>query len=86
MKSNGLTDKEYDTLWRLLEKANVLWQYYEKEHIAEDFTDEQWNKFLEDYQDGFADSVYETARICVVDFQIDNEIVPKSIQKLEENK
>tara|TARA_A100001391_G_scaffold116242_1_gene78710 strand:+ start:956 stop:1216 length:261 start_codon:yes stop_codon:yes gene_type:complete len=86
MKSNGLTDKEYDTLWRLLEKANVLWQYYEKEHIAEDFTDEQWNKFLEDKQDGFADSVYETARICVVDFQIDNEIVPKSIQKLEENK
>lgn len=85
MKSNGLTDKEYDTLWRLLEKANVLWQYYEKEHIAEDFTDEQWNKFLEDKQDGFADSVYETARICVVDFQIDNEIVPKSIQKLEEN-
>ena len=84
MKSNGLTDKEYDTLWRLLEKANVLWQYYEKEHIAEDFTDEQWNKFLEDKQDGFADSVYETARICVVDFQIDNEIVPKSIQKLEE--
>ena len=86
MKSNGLTDKEYDTLWRLLEKANVLWQYYEKEHIAEDFTDQQWNKFLEDKQDGFADSVYETARICVVDFQIDNEIVPKSIQKLEENK
>ena len=86
MKRNGLTDKEYDTLWRLLEKANVLWQYYEKEHIAEDFTDEQWNKFLEDKQDGFADSVYETARICVVDFQIDNEIVPKSIQKLEENK
>ena len=84
MKSNGLTDKEYDTLWRLLEKANGLWQYYEKEHIAEDFTDEQWNKFLEDKQDGFADSVYETARICVVDFQIDNEIVPKSIQKLEE--
>tara|TARA_Y100000033_G_C2701081_1_gene88628 strand:- start:125 stop:391 length:267 start_codon:yes stop_codon:yes gene_type:complete len=84
MKSNKLTDKEYDTLWRLLEKANVLWQYYEKEHIAEDFTDEQWNKFLEDKQDGFADSVYETARICVVDFQIDNEIVPKSIQKLEE--
>ena len=84
MKNNGLTDKEYDTLWRLLEKANVLWQYYEKEHIAEDFTDEQWNKFLEKYEDGFSDSVYETARICVVDFQIDNEIVPKSIQKLEE--
>jgi hypothetical protein len=75
MKSNGLTDKEYDTLWRLLEKANVLWQYYEKEHIAEDFTDEQWNKFLEDKQDGFADSVYETARICVVDFQIDNKLI-----------
>ena len=35
MKSNKLTDKEYDTLWKLLEKANVLWQYYEKEHIAE---------------------------------------------------
>ena len=75
MKSNGLTDKEYDTLWRLLEKANVLWQYYEKEHIAEDFTDEQWNKFLEDKQDGFADSVYETAMICVVDFEVDNKLV-----------
>ena len=83
MDSNKLTDKEYDTLLRLLEKANVLWQYYEKEHIAEDFTDEQWNKFLKDKQDGFADSVYETARICVVDFQIHNDIVPKSIKKLE---
>ena len=72
MKSNNLTDKEYDTLWRLLEKANVLWQYYEKEHIAEDFTDEQWNKFLEDKQDGFADSVYETAMICVYAFEVDN--------------
>ena len=75
MKSNKLTDKEYDTLWRLLEKANVLWQYYEKEHIAEDLTDEQWNKFLEDKQDGFADSVYETARMCVVDFEVDNKLV-----------
>ena len=68
MKSNKLTDKEYDTLWRLLEKANVLWQYYEKEHIAEDFTDEQWNKFLEDYQDGFSDGTYYTALDCVQEF------------------
>ena len=69
MKSNKLTDKEYDTLWRLLEKANVLWQYFEKDHIAEELTDEQWNKFLVDYQDGFADGVVETAMICVSDFQ-----------------
>tara|TARA_B100001939_G_scaffold124368_1_gene107856 strand:+ start:909 stop:1160 length:252 start_codon:yes stop_codon:yes gene_type:complete len=75
MKSNKLTDKEYDTLWRLLEKAGVLWQYFEKEHIAEDLTDEQWNKFLEDYQDGFSDGVYETAMICVSDFKVDNKLV-----------
>tara|TARA_R100000152_G_C6656969_1_gene96941 strand:+ start:400 stop:630 length:231 start_codon:yes stop_codon:yes gene_type:complete len=68
MKSNGLTDKEYDTLWRLLEKAGVLWQYFEKEHIAEDLTDEQWNKFLEDYQDGFSDGTYYTALDCVQEF------------------
>ncbi len=68
MKSNKLTDKEYDTLWRLLEKAGVLWQYFEKEHIAEDLTDEQWNKFLEDYQDGFSDGTYYTALDCVQEF------------------
>ncbi len=68
MKSNKLTDKEYDTLWRLLEKADVLWQYFEKEHIAEDLTDEQWNKFLEDYQDGFSDGTYYTALDCVQEF------------------
>ena len=68
MKSNKLTDKEYDTLWRLLEKADVLWQQFEKEHIAEDLTDEQWNKFLEDYQDGFSDGTYYTALDCVQEF------------------
>ena len=68
MKSNKLTDKEYDTLWRLLEKADVLWQYFEKEHIAEDLTDDQWNKFLEDYQDGFSDGTYYTALDCVQEF------------------
>ena len=68
MKSNKLTDKEYDTLWKLLEKAGVLWQYFEKEHIAEDLTDEQWNKFLEDYQDGFSDGTYYTALDCVQEF------------------
>ena len=68
MKSNKLTDKEYDTLWRLLEKAGVLWQYFEKEHIAEDLTDEQWNKFLVDYQDGFSDGTYYTALECVQEF------------------
>ena len=68
MKSNKLTDKEYDTLWRLLEKADVLWQYFEKEYIAEDLTDEQWNKFLEDYQDGFSDGTYYTALDCVQEF------------------
>ena len=77
MKSNKLTDKEYDTLWRLLEKADVLWQYFEKEHIAEDLTDEQWNKFIEDKQDGFSDSVYETAMICVEDFEVDDKITIK---------
>ena len=69
MKGNNLTDKEYDTLWELLERANVLWQYFEKDHIAQDLTDEQWNKFLADKQDGFAEGVYETAMICVSDFQ-----------------
>ena len=49
----------------LKKQMSCLKQYYEKEHIAEDLTDEQWNKFLEDKQDGFADSVYETARMCV---------------------
>lgn len=75
MKGNNLTDKEYDILWELLEKANVLWQYYEKDHIAQDLTDEQWNKFLIDCQDGFSDGTYETAMICVSDFEVDNELV-----------
>jgi len=80
MKGNNLTDKEYDTLWELLERANVLWQYFEKDHIAQDLTDEQWNKFLADKQDGFADSVYETAMICVSDFEMEENNESKWIQ------
>jgi len=64
----SLTEKEQKQLWYLLEKANVLWQYFEKQHIAEDLTDKQWEKFIEEYQDGFANGTYYTALDCVEEF------------------
>lgn len=38
---------------------NTLWQYLEKEHldIDDEMTDEQWELFVNDYNDSFADTV-----------------------------
>ena len=49
----NLTSKETEMFYNLIDKGKFLYQWFEKEHIAEDFTDEQWNKFIEDKQDGF---------------------------------
>ena len=75
--AGNLTSKETEMFYNLIDKGKFLYQWFEKEHIAEDFTDEQWNKFIEDKQDGFSDSVYETAMICVEDFEVDDKITIK---------
>ena len=64
----NLTSKETEMFYNLIDKGKFLYQWFEKEHIAEDLTDEQWNKFLEDYQDGFSDGTYYTALDCVQEF------------------
>jgi hypothetical protein len=51
----SLNVKEEQQLRDLLKKANVIWQYYEKENIAEHLTDEQWSKFVSTKQDNFCE-------------------------------
>ena len=55
---NYLTNKEQKQLITLLEKANVIWQYYEKEHIADDLSNKEWEEFVALYQDNFCEGAY----------------------------
>tara|TARA_Y100001938_G_C8088024_1_gene433277 strand:+ start:2419 stop:2613 length:195 start_codon:yes stop_codon:yes gene_type:complete len=51
-----LTEKELTQLHELLDKACVLWQYYEKEHvdINDEMSDDEWESFVDEKQDAFA--------------------------------
>ena len=42
MKVGNLNQKETNQLHNLLDKACILWQYYEKEHVDENMSDEEW--------------------------------------------
>ena len=57
----SLTNKEQEQLITLLEKANVIWQYYEKEHIADDLSDKEWKEFVALHQDNFSDGAFYVA-------------------------
>lgn len=57
----SLTNKEHEQLRTLIEKANILWQYYEKDDLAQDLTDKQWNEFIGLYQDNFCDGAFYVA-------------------------
>lgn len=51
----NLTEKQENQLRYLLKKANVIWQYYEKDNIAEHLTNEQWSSFVAKKQDNFCE-------------------------------
>ena len=51
-----LNPKEEQQLHYLLDKACILWQYYDKEHVDydESMSDDEWESFVREKQDAFA--------------------------------
>ena len=48
-----LNEKELNQLHDLLDKACVLWQYYDKEHVDENMSDKEWKDYVAERQDAF---------------------------------
>jgi hypothetical protein len=68
-----LTNKEHVELITLLKKANVIWQIYEKEHIADDLSHEEWDKFVALYQDNFCEGAYFVVDDLIEDYRTELE-------------
>ena len=68
-----LTKKEHKQLRDLLEKANVIWQIYQKEHIADDLSHEEWEEFVALYQDNFCEGAYFVVDDLVGDYRAELE-------------
>ena len=51
--------KETNQLHNLLDKACILWQYYEKEHVDENMSDEEWKDFVQEKYDDFSNGCCE---------------------------
>lgn len=49
-----LNEKELNQLHDLLDKACVLWQYYDKEHVDENMSDKEWKDYVSERQDAFS--------------------------------
>ena len=56
------------TLKQILTQEKVLWEYLGKEQIGNEMNDKQWERFLEKYQDKFADAAYQVAEDFVAEF------------------
>ena len=50
------------------QEEKVLWEYFGKEQIGKEMTDKQWEQFLKQYQDKFANAAYHIAFDCVAEF------------------
>jgi len=77
----SLTNKEQEQLITLLEKANVIWQYYEKEHIADDLSHEEWKEFVALYQDNFCEGAYFVVDDLLGDYRAELEDKEKNNEK-----
>ena len=55
----NLNEKELNQLHDLLDKACVLWQYYDKEHVDENMSDKEWKEFVDEKELAFADACSE---------------------------
>lgn len=55
MKVGNLNQEETNQLHNLLDKACILWQYYEKEHVDSDMSNEEWKKFVKINDNAFSD-------------------------------
>jgi hypothetical protein len=56
MKVGNLNEKETQQFYDLINKAVILCQWYEKEHVDEDMTDEEWEEFVNEKELAFADA------------------------------
>ena len=59
MKVGNLNQKETNQLHNLLDKACILWQYYEKEHVDENMSYEEWKDFVQVKYDDFSNGCCE---------------------------
>ena len=57
------------------ELSNTLYQYMKKEHLDthNEITDDEWEDFIDDYQDCFAEKCSELANDLFGEFLIDKE-------------
>ena len=55
-----LNEKELNQLHDLLDKACVLWQYYDKEHVDESMSNKEWENYVKEKQDTFAIACEDT--------------------------
>lgn len=56
MKVGKLNEKETQQFYDLINKGVILCQWYEKEHVDENMSDEEWEEFVDEKQDAFADA------------------------------
>ena len=57
------------------ELSNTLYQYMKKEHLdlENELSDDEWENFIDEYQDCFADRCSELAYELFAEFLIDKE-------------
>ena len=57
------------------ELSNTLYQYMKKEHLdlENKITDDEWEDFIDDYQDCFAEKCSELANDLFAEYLIDKE-------------
>ena len=57
------------------ELSNTLYQYMKKEHLdlRNLLNDDEWEDFIDEYQDCFAEQCGELARVLFTEFLIDKE-------------
>lgn len=65
----NLTIKEEKQLKFLIRKANVIWQYYEKNAIAKELSDKEWDEFVSLNQDNFCEGAYFVIDDLLGDYQ-----------------
>tara|TARA_R100001015_G_C4498855_1_gene74035 strand:+ start:66 stop:263 length:198 start_codon:yes stop_codon:yes gene_type:complete len=59
MKIGKLNKKETQQFFDLINKGVVLCQWFEKEHVDEDMSDEEWQEFVDEKELAFANACTE---------------------------
>ena len=56
MAVGNLNEKETQQFYDLINKGVILCQWYEKENVDENMTDEEWKEFVNEKELAFADA------------------------------